>query len=213
MSRQYFFFKLFLIWIVFIIAEGKTKEVKKEDDEKTLKTRFTTLQKEKVKTIHRTDSGFRRTKLTRENEKLLSQYLGSHRIFTSTLFKAGSVSPSLSSLMSTSKVQGGSMNNNITLFQSGLKKATNPVLPSPFAHKTPSLFPQSIPKKQFAQQNNLLQNGIETEKVLPINYIKYDMKLIPKYFKFLYSKTPDVHVSHLHYHQGGMLRHNMTSLR
>ncbi len=54
--------------------------------------------------------------------------------------------------------------------------------------------------------NSFLPNGIELEKPLPIPYKKPEIRLVPKLVKFPYSKKPDVHVSHVHYEQGGKSR-------
>jgi hypothetical protein len=50
---------------------------------------------------------------------------------------------------------------------------------------------------------NFLPHGIELEKPLPIPYKKPHINLVPKLITFRYSKKPDVHVSHVHYEQGG----------
>ena len=51
--------------------------------------------------------------------------------------------------------------------------------------------------------NNFLPNGIEVEKPLPIPYKKPAIRLVPKLVPLAYTKKPDVHVSHVHYDQGG----------
>ena len=51
--------------------------------------------------------------------------------------------------------------------------------------------------------NSFLPNGIELEKPLPVPYKKPEIRLVPKLITLPYSKKPDVHVSHVHYEQGG----------
>jgi hypothetical protein len=51
--------------------------------------------------------------------------------------------------------------------------------------------------------NSFLPNGIELEKPLPVPYKKPEIRLVPKLITLPYSKKPDVHVSHIHYEQGG----------
>lgn len=51
--------------------------------------------------------------------------------------------------------------------------------------------------------HSFLPNGIETEKPLPTPYDKPEIRLVPKLINLPYSRKPDVHVSHVHLHQGG----------
>ncbi|XP_028404133.1 adhesive plaque matrix protein 2-like [Dendronephthya gigantea] len=72
-----------------------------------------------------------------------------------------------------------------------LSSATSPLIEG-------GLTAPNLPKLDY----NFLPNGIELEKQTPVPYDKPEFRLVPKLVPFRYTKKPDVHVSHIHYHQG-----------